>query len=194
MRGILLGLLIIIVAGLVFFIWPKQSAGPTRTEPAKEETTKSEEKQLMGTLTLKSPSFNHNDSIPSKYTCQGENVNPPLEIKGVHPATKSLVLIMDDPDAPAGTWVHWTVWNIPPDATAIAENSKPEGVEGATSFGETGYGGPCPPSETHRYFFKLYALDATLDLSSTAKKEDLERAMKGHILDKTEFIGLYRKE
>lgn len=101
---------------------------------------------------------------------------------------------MDDPDAPAGTWIHWTVWNIPPTTTNIMENSKPEGVEGVTSFGEPGYGGPCPPSGTHHYFFKLYALDTTLDLPSAAKKEDLEKAIEGHILDKTELIGLYQKK
>ncbi|MDP3998544.1 MAG: YbhB/YbcL family Raf kinase inhibitor-like protein [bacterium] len=147
----------------------------------------------MDILTLKSPAFNHNDSIPSKYTCQGENINPPLEISGIHPATKSIALIVDDPDAPAGTWVHWTGWNIPPTTKDILENSRLNGTEGTTSFGKPGYGGPCPPSGTHRYFFKLYALDTTLELPSTAKKEELEKAMKEHILDKTELIGLYQK-
>lgn len=193
MRSFLLILFAIIIGGLAFYFWPKQSPKPTRVEPAKEGAAKTGERKIMGTISLKSSAFNHNDSIPPKYTCQGENINPPLEIKGVHPAAKSLVLIMDDPDAPAGTWVHWTVWNTPPTTANIAENSKPEGVEGTTSFGKPGYGGPCPPSGTHRYFFKLYSLDTMLDLSPDAKKEDLEKAMEGHILDKTELIGLYQK-
>ncbi|GAG65703.1 unnamed protein product, partial [marine sediment metagenome] len=105
---------------------------------------------------------------------------------------KSLVLIVDDPDAPAKTWVHWTVWNIDPKTTEILENSIPQdAVEGVTDFGTSGYGGPCPPSGTHRYFFKLYALDTTLDLSSSATVEDIQEAMEGHILDSVELIGLY---
>lgn len=188
MRRILLGLFVIIISGLGFYLWPKQSPRSIPTTPSPADT-----KQLMGTLSLKSTAFKNNDSLPSKYTCQGEDINPPLEINGVHPATKSLVLIMDDPDAPAGIWTHWTAWNIPPATTNIAENSKPDGVEGTTSFGKPGYGGPCPPSGTHRYFFKLFALNTILDLPSSANKEDLEKAMKGYILDKTELIGLYQK-
>ena len=144
-------------------------------------------------MLITSPSFAHNAMIPPKYTCQGEDINPPLEIDNIPSNTKSLVLIMDDPDAPMGTWVHWTVWNIPPDTKTIGENTKPQGMEGITSFGKPGYGGPCPPSGTHRYFFKLYALDTNLDLSLATKKEELEKTMKGHILDKAELIGLYKK-
>lgn len=145
-------------------------------------------------MIITSPVFQNNAFIPSKYTCDGENVNPPLGIKDVLPAAKSLVLIMDDPDAPRGVWVHWTVWNIDPKTTLIPEKNVPfQAIEGKTSFGNPGYGGPCPFSGTHRYFFKLYALDAALNLSPQADKSNLEKAMEEHILDKTEIIGLYSR-
>jgi hypothetical protein len=145
-------------------------------------------------MTITSPAFKNNKHIPAKYTCDGENVNPPLEIKDVPGNAQSLVLISDDPDAPGGTWVHWTVWNIDPKTTEIAENSVPEGaVEGVTDFGKPGYGGPCPPPGTHRYFFKLFALDTKLDLSENTTAKDLEAAMEGHIIEKAELIGLYRR-
>ncbi|MQY75764.1 MAG: YbhB/YbcL family Raf kinase inhibitor-like protein [Clostridia bacterium] len=143
-------------------------------------------------MKIESPSFKNNEMIPSKYTCDAENINPPITISGISQDAKSLVLIVDDPDAPAKTWVHWTVWNIDPKTTEILENSVPQdAVEGVTDFGTPGYGGPCPPSGTHRYFFKLYALDTTLDLSSSATVEDIQEAMEGHILDSVELIGLY---
>mgnify|MGYP001574903890 CR=1 FL=1 len=145
-------------------------------------------------MKLGSPAFEHNQKIPSKYTCDGENINPPLKIESVPEATKSLVLIMDDPDAPRGTWVHWTLWNISPDTKEIPENSVPAGaVEGATSFGKPGYGGPCPPSGTHRYFFKFYSLNTTFELSPQVDKAILETAMEGRILDKAELVGLYSR-
>jgi len=146
-------------------------------------------------MKISSPTFEANQTIPSKYTCDGENINPPFQIFDVPAGAKSLVLISDDPDAPMGTWVHWTIWNIPPETKEIGKNSAPIGVvEGMTSFGKKGYGGPCPPSGTHRYFFKLYALDSILDLPISAKAADIEKAMKGHILDKTELIGLYKRQ
>lgn len=145
-------------------------------------------------MKISSPAFEPNQAIPLKYTCDGENVNPPLQIVDVPAGTKSLVLISDDPDAPMGTWVHWTIWNIAPDIKEIAEDSIPFGaVEGITSYGNKGYGGPCPPSGTHRYFFKLYALDTILDLPLDAKAGDIEKMMSGHILDKAEVIGLYKR-
>lgn len=146
-------------------------------------------------MKLESLVFSSNSFIPKKYTCEGENVNPPLKISEIPPETKSLVLIVDDPDAPGNNWVHWIVWNIPPQITEIKENNIPQGaIEGMTDFGKTGYGGPCPPWGTHRYFFKLYALDTKLTLNSSAQKSDLEKAMKGHILAKAELIGLYRRQ
>ncbi len=146
-------------------------------------------------MKLESIAFKHNDRIPPKYTCDGANVNPPLKISDIPQNAKSLALIMDDPDAPMGTWVHWTIWNIDPKTSSIAENSVPsKSTEGITSFKSVGYGGPCPPSGTHRYFFKLYALDTTLSLQNFADKKKLEDAMKNHILAEAQFIGLYSRQ
>ena len=146
-------------------------------------------------MKIRSSAFSHNQSIPSKYTCDGQNINPPLTFSDVPSDAKSLVLIMDDPDVPAGTWVHWTVWNISPETREILENSKFEGaVEGTTSFGKPGYGGPCPPDREHRYFFKIYALDTMLDLNSSATKQNLEQAMEGHITARSELIGRYNRQ
>jgi Raf kinase inhibitor-like YbhB/YbcL family protein len=147
--------------------------------------------ELAGTLKIKSPAFTENGPIPQKYTCQGENCNPPLEIEGIPPETKSLVLIVDDPDAPLGTWVHWVVYNIPV-GPSIGEKSVP-GKEGLTSVGNQPYHGPCPPSGTHRYFFKLFALNTLLDFKSPPDKAALARAMRRHVLDKAELVGLYKK-
>ncbi|MFH1201898.1 MAG: YbhB/YbcL family Raf kinase inhibitor-like protein [Candidatus Omnitrophota bacterium] len=144
-----------------------------------------------GTMKITSPEFEHNQSIPAKFTCQGEGINPTLVIEGVPEGAKSLALIMDDPDAPIGTWVHWVVFDMPI-LSRIEENSVP-GKLGATSSGRRDYGGPCPPSGTHRYFFKIYALDALLNLKEGVTKGALEKAMAGHILDKAELIGLYKK-
>jgi len=143
-------------------------------------------------MKISSPSFKNNEKIPSKYTCQGENINPSLLFVEVPGQTKSLALIMDDPDAPNETFVHWVLFNIPI-VEEIKENSF-EGIEGVNSSSAMGYIGPCPPSGTHRYFFKLYALDIILNLKKSCKKQDLEKAMKKHILSKAELIGLYKME
>jgi len=146
-------------------------------------------------MKLTSAAFQANGEIPSKYTCDGLNVSPPLIIEGVPAGAKSLVLIVDDPDAPVGDWVHWLVWNIKPETKEIAENSVPEGaVQGTTDFGKPGWGGPCPPSGIHHYQFKLYALDAELSLSSGTKKADLEKAVSPHTIDSTLLVGLYQRK
>ena len=145
----------------------------------------------MKELTVSSPAFENNKLIPSKYTCDGDNVNPPLTIEGVPDGTKSLVLIVDDPDATMGTWDHWIVWNIPP-TNKIEKNTVP-GTEGINTARKHSYGGPCPPWGTHRYFFKVYALDTKLSLNSNSNKKDVEKAMQGHILAKGELIGLYHR-
>lgn len=146
-------------------------------------------------MNISSSAFEHNSLMPAKYTCDGDDINPALQIADVPSDAQSLVLIMDDPDAPMGTWVHWTVWNISPQTTEIVQNSVPDDVvEGKQSWGRNEYGGPCPPSGTHRYFFKLYALDATLDLSSEADKAELVNAMKDHIIAQAELIGLYQRQ
>jgi Raf kinase inhibitor-like YbhB/YbcL family protein len=148
----------------------------------------------MSTLKLSSQAFSHSGYIPAKYTCDGPDVNPPLTIENTPPETKSLALIVEDPDAPAGTWVHWVVWNISADTRVIKEHSLPSGAqEGMNDFRKRGYGGPCPPSGTHRYFFKLYALNTTLSLSVNATKTALESALQGRVLSKTELMGLYKR-
>jgi Raf kinase inhibitor-like YbhB/YbcL family protein len=146
----------------------------------------------MADLVVKSPVFENNKPIPKKYSCDGDEVNPPITIEGIPTTAKTLALIVDDPDAPRGTFDHWVIWNIPP-TIKIEENTVP-GTEGINSAGQHSYVGMCPPSGTHRYFFKVYALDAKLDLRANAtKKKDLEKAMQGHIIAKGELVGLYRR-
>jgi hypothetical protein len=142
-----------------------------------------------------SSAFQNNAKIPAKYTCDGENVNPPLQFLDIPDNTKSLALIVDDPDAPSKTWVHWVVYNIGTKTSEVKEDSVPwSGTEGMTDFGKPGYGGPCPPSGTHRYFFKIYALDTILDLPQNAIKQMVEEKMQEHILDQAELIGLYSRD
>lgn len=143
-------------------------------------------------MKLSSPAFKHNNFIPKKFTCQGDDVNPGLVIDGIPAGAKSLALIVEDPDAPMGTWVHWVVFNIPI-VPKIEEDSIP-GEQGVNDFGKLNYGGPCPPYGTHRYFFKIYALDTKLDLKEDVSKQGLEYAMEGHILAQAELIGLYKKQ
>ena len=146
-------------------------------------------------MELKSSAFENEGNIPSKYTCEGENISPPLELSGVPNGTKSLVIIMDDPDAPAGVWDHWIVVNIPYNIKLIEENSvPPNSNQGTNSWGKNSYGGPCPPSGKHRYFFKIYALDNNIDLAKGGEKEIVEASMKGHILEKAELMGYYEKK
>jgi len=153
-------------------------------------------------LMLTSPAYDAGAPMPSAYTCEGKDISPPLAWTGVPPATKSLALIVDDPDAPdpkapRRVWVHWVLYNIPADAAGLAENADASGlpkgtVRGVNDFRKTAYNGPCPPIGRHRYFHKLYALDTTLDLAHATKGE-LEAAMKGHVLAESELIGTYQK-
>ena len=142
-------------------------------------------------MKITSPSFGHKEKMPPRFTCKGEDINPALRIGEVPFKTESLALIVDDPDAPAKIWVHWLVCNMPKDCQ-VAENSVP-GIEGQNDSGEVGYSGPCPPSGTHRYFFRLYALDARLTLKKGYSRTDLEKAMEGHVLAQTELVGLFAK-
>lgn len=146
-------------------------------------------------MNITSTAFQHNGNISSKYTCDGENVNPPLTFSEIPKEAKSLVLIVDDPDAVGGkTFLHWLLYNIPPATMQIMENSIPESSsQGLTHFGKAGYGGPCPPSGTHRYFFKLFAIDTVLDLPDGASREEVEEKMKDHIIASAEMIGLYKR-
>jgi len=143
-------------------------------------------------MKLTSNAFGENEAIPSRYTVDGEDVSPPLQWTDPPKETQSFALICDDPDAPAGTWVHWVTWNIPAEERTLPEGGKGNS-EGKNDFGKSGYGGPAPPSGTHRYFFKLYALDTTLNLPDTTTKADLESAMKGHVLSDAQFMGTYSR-
>ena len=145
-------------------------------------------------MKLTSPAFANNGTIPSEYTCDGNDLSPPLSISDVPSNAKSLILVMDDPDAPVGTWDHWIVFNMGPSTKEIHKGTEPKATAGKNSWGRTGYGGPCPPSGTHRYFFKLYALDAMLNLPQGATKKELEMAMQGHIIAKAELMGTYKRK
>jgi Raf kinase inhibitor-like YbhB/YbcL family protein len=147
---------------------------------------------FMAELIVKSPAFEYNKLIPSKYTCDGDEMNPPITVEGIPQGTQTIALIVEDPDAPRGTFDHWVVWGIPPTGK-IEEHSVP-GTQGLNSAGQRAYMGMCPPSGTHRYFFKVYALDAKLALNpNSTRKKDLEKAMQEHVLAKGELIGLYKR-
>lgn len=181
-RMFLIGIILLAVVILVVIIFVSEN------ENSSDSSSHSKAMQIT------SSEFKHNQTIPSKYTCDGENTSPPLQISGVPENAQSLVLIMDDPDAPAGTWVHWLIWNINPSTQEIQANQIPSSSQqGTSSFGVAKYGGPCPPSGTHRYFFKLYALDQSLELPPSTDKSTLLKAMQNHILDQTEMIGLYSR-
>jgi Raf kinase inhibitor-like YbhB/YbcL family protein len=151
-------------------------------------------------MRISSAAFDNRQRIPVEYTCDGHNISPPITIEDVPDDTKSLALIVDDPDAPGGTFVHWIMYNIPPDSTELKEDI-PEnvlkleqgGIQGRNSFGAIGYDGPCPPDGEHRYFFGLYALDTELDIRPGAIKEEITTKMTGHVLDKAELVGLYKR-
>ena len=147
----------------------------------------------FGNMKISSSAFENNGMIPSEYTCDGDDVSPPLTFGNIPNNTKSLALIMDDPDAPMGTWVHWLVWNIPANKTGFSKGENITFPQGKNDFGDLAYGGPCPPFGTHRYFFKLYALDTMLNLSIGSSKKQLEKAMSGHIIEEAQLIGLYKR-
>ena len=178
-------IVVVVVSVLVKFVF----APSGRFEQTKKSVT------IKHMMTISSPAFGNQKKLPAIYTCDGTNVNPPLQFGGIPEDAESLVLILDDPDAPGGTWTHWLVYNIAPTVREVHEDSIPDdGVEGLTSFRTAGYGGACPPNGTHRYFFKVYALDTMLSLESPdhVDSKTVEEAMQGHILDQAELIGLYR--
>ena len=145
-------------------------------------------------MKIKTTAFQEGGNIPSKFTCDGADANPPLRFEGVPAEAKSLALIVDDPDAPGGLFTHWLVWNIDPKTTTVEENSAPSnGVQGKNDFGKSGYGGPCPPSGTHRYFFRIFALDRQLDLAAGSKRAQLDAQMRGHIMAEGELMGGYSR-
>jgi len=146
-------------------------------------------------MKITSSAFQESGDIPSKFSRDGGNANPPLRIEGTPANAKSLVLIVDDPDAPVGLFTHWVVWNIDPKTTEIPEKDAPKGaVEGSNDYPNLGYGGPQPPSGTHRYYFKIFALDQTLDLRSGAKRQELDKAMMGHVVAQGQLMGRYTRK
>lgn len=143
---------------------------------------------------IESPKFESHQEIPIRYSCEGEDISPPLVFGDIPPGSKSLALILEDPDAPRGTFVHWIVWNLPVEELTLKEGSILK-HQGKNHFGNVGYGGPCPPpGKAHRYFFKLFAIDTFINLSAGSSKEQLEDAMEGHVLGKAELIGTYKKK
>jgi Raf kinase inhibitor-like YbhB/YbcL family protein len=163
------------------------------------QTSDEKEGDLKMEIKITSPAFENGEFIPKKYTCDDVNISPPLELKEVPDGVKSIALICDDPDAPMGTWVHWVIYNIPSSVNKLLENIPNDKVlengslQGTNDFRKIGYGGPCPPSGTHRYFFKIYALDAELDLGVGATKEILLKSMKDHILARGKLVGKYSR-
>ena len=150
-------------------------------------------------IKMNSTAFKEGEMIPKRYTCDGEDISPPLSWDSVPEGTKSLALICEDPDAPRGTWVHWVIFNIPADTRGLDENIPPQKTlpsgarQGRNDFGRIGYGGPCPPSGTHRYYFKLYALDTVIDLKPGATKTELLKVMDGHIIAEGQLMGRYKR-
>lgn len=153
--------------------------------------------RMAMSLTLSSSAFKDGEKIPKQYSCNGSNISPPLEWKNIPPEAKSFVLIMDDPDAPAGTWVHWILVNIPPGVKSLSENLTipPEGAAFArNSWNRNDYSGPCPPSGTHRYYFTLYALDQLLPFNKRMNKAEIEKIIKGHVIESAELMGKFSSE
>jgi len=176
---------VIIIAVIAFMLSRSQTVGVTNNASNQPSNF------YPNNMTLSSPAFQDGQILPKKYTCDGSNVNPPLQFSDIPAGTKSLALIVDDPDAPSGDFVHWLIWDMDPGLTAIAEGNAPTGTQGKTSTNSTGYVPPCPPSGTHRYTFKLYALDTLLGIPSAFGKEQLLAAMEGHILAQSKSVGLY---
>ena len=166
---------------------------PTDTPlPPTEEPEAEEEESPMAEMTISSPAFAQEEAIPTQFSCDGDDVSPELVWTGVPEGTVSLVLIVDDPDAPVGIWDHWILFNIAPGTAGLPQGGT-AGKDGSNSWDRTGYGGPCPPGGTHRYFFKLYALDTTLDVPEGSYKAAIEQAMEGHILAYAELMGTYSR-
>ncbi|MGC9502358.1 MAG: YbhB/YbcL family Raf kinase inhibitor-like protein [Baaleninema sp.] len=166
----------------------------TACEASGDRATLDTVDETLPDMNLTSTAFTANTAIPQKYTCDGQDLSPPLNWEAPPEGTQSLALIVDDPDAPIGTFVHWVVFDIPSDTRQIAEGRAPNGRFGKNDFGKQKYGGPCPPGGTHRYFFKLYALDTTLGLEAGVTKAKVLEAMEGHVLAQGELVGIYSRQ
>jgi Raf kinase inhibitor-like YbhB/YbcL family protein len=180
-----------LLVGVLAVVTAACGGSPSSTAAAPVESTTTTAERGV-TMELSSPSFDHESPIPERFTCDGDDVSPELHISGIPGDTSTLVLIMDDPDAPGGTWDHWVSYDIEPIPT-IPENVGPLGVDGLNSWKEVGYGGPCPPSGTHRYFFRVLALDASLDLGGEADKGEVLAAAEGHVLSEAILMGTYAR-
>jgi Raf kinase inhibitor-like YbhB/YbcL family protein len=172
---------------------------PSRPTAITQTPVSNSGSQQKSELKLTSTAFKEGETIPRGYTCDGANVSPPLEWMGVPKSAKTIAIIADDPDAPSGTFVHWVLFNLPAEGLGLIENTPQTetlnggGMQGKNDFGKVGYGGPCPPSGTHRYFFKFYALDNELPLKPGATKADVEKAMEGHVVGQAQLMGTYRR-
>jgi len=197
---ILVVLGIITVGGYYIFRTPESKEKIQQPKQEQEQQSPPQEQiSLPKELILSSSSFEHMGNIPVRYTCDGQSINPPLEISGVADNAKSLVLIMEDPDVPKniradGTWNHWLKFNLSPLLSKIEEGKDPGGLSGLNTSQKLKYIAPCPPDREHRYFFKLYSLDTMLNLKEGATKSQIEQAMENHILQQTSFIGLYKRQ
>lgn len=190
MRWLIIGGSIVVVAVFVLIGWFRTNHVLRPSLPTPTPVTQAEE-----AFALRSSAFNTGDIIPTKYTCDGQDSRPPLSIRGVPEGTQSLAIIMYDPDAPGGTFVHWLAWNIPPEIREIPEGVLPvDIIEGTTSLRSVGYQGPCPPSGTHRYIWRLYALRKILTLESNTTREQLETAINTYVITQTELMARYTKQ
>ena len=189
-----LGCLILTIGGC------GSASSPTSTPAPTTPTAQPDEKERVTAFELTSSAFGAGEPIPSPYTCDGKDISPPLQWTDPPEGTQGFALIADDPDAPSGTWVHWVFYNIPADKRALPEAVPPDAeltdgsINGQSSWTRFGYGGPCPPGGTHRYFFKLYALDTLLELNSGEDKAGVLSAMQGHILAQSELLGTYTRQ
>lgn len=184
MKNLFIIIAIIFVVVIGFFLINKNKVSAPEMMP---------DTKIMQTLKISSPVFETNGIIPSKYTCDGINISPPFLIENIPAEAKTLVLIMDDPDAPMGVWDHWIKWNIPVmgETMSFEEGKEPPGISGKNSSGKLSYQGPCPPDREHRYFFKIYALDSELDLPEGTNKQEIERAIESYIIASGELMGKY---
>lgn len=183
--------LVFLILCIVVYSFLEKAEAPT-TSP-NDFITSNNQTRMYEDVIVRSPAFQHEQKIPSKYTCDGENISPPIAIDNVPEGTVTLVLIMDDPDAPKGNWDHWIVFNIEAGTTRIGEGVKSLGTKGRNSWDTLDYGGPCPHEGVHRYFFNVYALDTQLNLPEGATKEEILREIEGHTLGKGTLMGTYER-
>lgn len=190
-------LVLLVVLGVGYFIYKSVSEEDSKSDSTEETQVDqtadgTDDEVVEGEMSFTSPAFSNNQKLPEKYSCDGDGVNPELNVSNIPAGTLSLVLVLHDPDAPSGDFIHWMLWDIDPSISKIDEDSVPSGgFEGVNDFGKDEYGAPCPPGEEHRYVFTLYALDAKLELSSTPTREELFGIMEGMVLGEAKLTGLY---